>query len=122
MAESIRTSGGSDQFGKDASGEQGVLVGVAERRLISALQAKHRGNPSWVREYRQIRIDLMRAHAGALANDSNRRLSAIDVARYHWRVFEQHGLPRSTFGGGGTYFMVWATQGIWCSRCDSHWE
>jgi len=75
-------------------------------------------------EYNQIRVDLAQSHMRAIDRDfsgTSHYLSAFQITSYHWEVFGQHGLPRTTFGGSqgtGTYLDVWLFGGRWCPECD----
>jgi hypothetical protein len=61
------------------------------------------------------------AHASAIDADPNHVLSAQQIADYHWSVFANYGLGAETFGGSIVFCTraeVWATSGVWRSRCD----
>jgi len=72
-----------------------------------------------------VNIDLMNAHAGAVASDTSGTiglLSPSQIASYHHDIFGGMGLPNSTFGGTpitGTMFDLTLTAPIWCSQCDA---
>lgn len=67
---------------------------------------------------------LAHAHHTALARDTAgtpARLSAAEVAGYHFRVFADFGLPRTAFGGAqltGTLAEARLTSALWCPACD----
>ncbi|WP_410795876.1 RHS repeat-associated core domain-containing protein [Parvularcula sp. LCG005] len=71
-------------------------------------------NISYTDEIEQISVELMRAHVDAVKEFGNP--SAGQIARYHYRVFDAHGLPHFAFGGSpysGTSFEAFLTQKIW---------
>jgi hypothetical protein len=131
----------------DALGQEGVEfslnrkgpreVEAAKAGLMDALLLKHgaRAMPGVgvvvggnradaVREYNQIRLQLAIAHMTSVDRDMSgvpHMLSAHQIATYHWRVFGNHGLPATTFGGSkltGTSFDLWLYAGLWCGACD----
>ena len=73
-------------------------------------------NPGAIsQEVEQIGVELMQAHVAAV-DSSGANLSAGDIARYHFRIFEAHGLPASTFGGAaltGTEAEAGIYSGVW---------
>jgi hypothetical protein len=71
----------------------------------------------------QIRAAIAKAYANYLPQDpaSARWPLADDVAKFHWDVFGQFGLPPSTFGG--TPLGAWGglvLPGYWCPICGGY--
>jgi RHS repeat-associated protein len=69
-------------------------------------------------EVQQIGIELMRAHVRAVDGFGNP--SPMQIAGYHFRVFKNHNLPNTTFGGSmitGTQAEAWFTWPGW-AECN----
>ncbi len=120
---------------REASG----LPKISKKWLIRALARKHGGSveaktgsptatkSQWKairKEYGVIRQGLATAHWNAVRNDTQGKpahLSAQQIAQYHWRVFEAHGLSRTVFGGTpftGTSADLYITKPFWCGGYD----
>lgn len=70
-----------------------------------------------------VRLDLARAHANYVKNDSNHALNIYQATKYHHDVFAKYGIPASTFGGTpvtGMTTEAWATSaaGLWGKGLD----
>jgi hypothetical protein len=90
---------------------------VANGRLQSAISDAHSDwSAASVRyEANKIGVQIMQAHVAAVGS-SGGNLSAGDIARYHFRIFEANGLPASTFGGAaltGTEAEAGIYSGVW---------
>jgi hypothetical protein len=73
-------------------------------------------------EYNKIRLEIAQASSAAVKANGGRSLSALQVAQYHWAVFHDHGLPRTTFGGTpftGTALDIPILKGAWCATCGT---
>ncbi|MBG6119003.1 MULTISPECIES: RHS repeat domain-containing protein [unclassified Sphingobium] len=119
------------EYGKrEASG----LASISQRALREAI-AKNHGyvapnhispgrlgdTKAALTEYNKVRIDLMNEHMKAVDRDQNHQLSSTQITEYHWKVFDDHSIPRSTFGGTiftGTTLDLWLTERFWCASCD----
>jgi RHS repeat-associated protein len=95
----------------------------ATNRLLSTLKRHAEAENQCINEeeiMNQIRRDLARAYAAYLPDSSTdaRWPKARDVAQIHWDVFEEFGLPPSTFGGspGGKSWLF--RSGLWCPICQ----
>ncbi len=72
----------------------------------------------------QVRIDLARAHIGAIDADTGGvigLLNPVQIAIYHHAVFARYGLPSTAFGGTpftGAVGEANITRLIWCGGCD----
>jgi hypothetical protein len=76
------------------------------------------GRAALDREVNQIGMEIMRAHIVAV--DTFGSPSAEQVARYHFQIFQAHGLPASTFGGApisGTEAEAGMTSDVWMGGC-----
>ena len=73
----------------------------------------------------EVNIRLMNAHGAAVHSDMNGipgLLNNMQITKYHHEVFEQLGLPHSTFGGTPVTGMMWESNvwnSIWCEGCDT---
>ena len=71
-----------------------------------------------------IGVDMMVAHTKAVQNDVVGilgKLSASDIAEYHFKVFAISGLPPRTFGGApftGAAAEAEKTKFLWCPSCE----
>lgn len=99
-----------------------TALGVAANtRLISAIVARNGANPgrdAINREVHQIGVALMREHMRAVNRFGSP--TAEQVAQYHFDVFEDFGLPASTFGGApftGSQTEAGQTSIIWMGGC-----
>lgn len=95
----------------------------ATNRLLDYLNAEAEGAQQCLDidgVLEQIKTELAQDYAKYLpySPDQARFPSAGDIAKIHWDVFGQFGLPPSTFGGtpfgeNGMLFLP----GMWCPQC-----
>ncbi|WP_447894313.1 RHS repeat-associated core domain-containing protein [Vreelandella sp. GE22] len=74
---------------------------------------------------KDVQVRLMNAHANAVEQDDlgvPGLLNPVQIAEYHHDIFNDLGLPNSTFGGTpitGTPGEATVWDWLWCKGCDS---
>lgn len=122
------------------NGRASGLAKFSRSQLMDLLVRKHGGTPEWNekgikiparnvdmtevwKDYMSIRRQLATEHTIAVDEAYKRgsQVSYTSITSYHWKVFENHGLPRRAFGGTmltGGMREAWVTSWLWCASCD----
>ena len=126
-----------EEFGKPFEDQSpSVKLGSGRLRLNLATKnikegkteglSQEEANQQLDAEVGEIRQELAKGYIDALYADQSGELNKLSPgqhADYHHEVFEQHGLPRTTFGGTpatGLRAEAYATDAAidWCPGCD----
>ncbi len=97
-----------------------MLGCMANQRLL-----QYAANRSTNVDLDDVGLELAAEHANAAGDDLdglNGKLDGSKIARYHWDIFADLGLPRQTFGGtplAGVEAEAEVSKWIWCPSCET---
>jgi LysM repeat protein len=104
--------------------------GEGGQELRISLFLTEKGMGMFRDEYRSVRLDLAKAHAYYVVNDTGRYgtrnfLSVDQVSQYHHNVFAKHDLAPTTFGGtfvsgSRVEAHIWSGLGLWGNGYDPY--